>query len=127
MADSPEKPDIPPFRALGYLQGIYYYYSRGEQALVALGAGAHGKKNLYRLARHSYWVNKYPGKKEDFEENAAASALMDACQTAGIFNINRVRGRGVWMDKNDIVIHYGDKVTIGGKEYLPFLAPGKFI
>lgn len=122
-----EKPEIPPFRSLGYLAGVYYYYSRGEQAVVALQAGGHSKKNLYRLALHSYWVIKFAGKKDDFDENAAASALMAACQETGIFSIKFVRGRGVWMDKKSPVIHYGDRVTIEGKDYKPFLTPGKMI
>ena len=122
-----EAPEIPPFRSLGYLSGTYYYYSRGEQAVVALQAGAHGKKNLYRLAPHSHWVTNYPGKKDDFDENSAASSLMATCQVAGIFSINRVRGRGVWMDNNNPVIHYGDKVTIEGKDYLPHLTTGRYV
>lgn len=118
-----------PFRCLGYTSGgIYYYYSRGEQAIVCISSTAHGKKNLYRLAKHSYWVGNYPSTKQnDFDENSAASALMDTCQKVGIFSVHRVRGRGVWMDKEGPVIHYGDKVTIGGKDYLPFLTPGKHI
>lgn len=124
MADTKE---IPPFRALGYLAGTYYYYSRGEQAVVALQAGAHGKKNLYRLAPHGYWVAKYGSKKDDFDENTAASALMATCQGAGIFSIKMVRGRGVWMDKGLPVIHYGDRVTIEGEDYVPNQTIGKFI
>lgn len=38
-----ENKEIPPFRALGYLAGTYFYYSRGEQAVVALSAAQHGK------------------------------------------------------------------------------------
>lgn len=119
--------EIPPFRALGYLSGVYYYYSRGEQAVVALTSGAHGKKSLYRLAPHDYWVRKYAGRKDDFTEDTAASSLMSACQAAGIFSINRVRGRGVWMDSDSPVIHYGDKVTIDSIDYKPFLTPGRYI
>lgn len=122
------KEEIPPFRALGYLHGIYHYYSRGEQAVVALAAAQHGKLSFYRLAPHEYWVGKYPvNKKDDFDAAKAAGILMDACQRGGIFNMNRIRGRGVWMDKDGPVIHYGDKVTIGGKNYLPFLTPGRNI
>lgn len=116
-----------PFRCLGYLNGIYYYYSRGEQAVVALAAGTHGKKNLYRLAPHAYWVANYAGKKDDFDENAAASSLMGTCQRAGIFSISRVRGRGVWLNREGLVIHYGDKVSIAGTEYKPFLTPGRHV
>ena len=118
----------PPYRCLGYISGIYYYYSRGEQAVVALPAGSHSKKNFYRLAPQSYWVGNYPATKAgDFDENAAASAIMAICQKSGIFNINRIRGRGVWMDKNSVIIHYGDKVNIGNMEYKPFLTPGKYV
>jgi putative DNA primase/helicase len=121
-----------PFRCLGYLSGIYHYYSRGEQAVVSLASGSHGQKSLYRLAKHAHWVAHYPVTKvNDFDDNAAASALMASCQKAGIFNIHRIRGRGVWLDRSDdkasLIIHYGDKVTIDGKEYLPYLTPGKYV
>lgn len=125
---SSEPKEIPPFRALGYLNGVYFYYSRGEQAVVALTSAQHGKLSFYRLATHEYWVKRYPVQKaDDFDSAKAAGVLMDTCQRGGIFNMNRIRGRGVWMDKNGPVIHYGDKVTIDGKNYLPFLTPGKFI
>jgi putative DNA primase/helicase len=133
-AETPEQRaavEPPPYRCLGYSAGgvgIYYYYSRGEQAVVALGAGSHGKKNLYRLAPNTYWAGNFPTTKQgDFDENAAASSLMASCQKAGIFNINRVRGRGVWLNKEGLVIHYGDKVSIAGIEYKPFLTPGKHV
>lgn len=123
-----EPQEIPPFRALGYLSGTYYYYSRGEQSVVALTASQHGKLSFYRLAPHDYWIKRYPvSKTDDFDSAKAAGVLMDTCQRGGIFTINRIRGRGVWMDKNGPVIHYGDKVTIEGKDYLPFLTPGKHI
>lgn len=123
----PQQP-LAPFRCLGYLSGIYYYYSRGEQAVVALASGAHGKKSLYRLADNTYWATNYPStKKNDFDENGAASALMSACQKVGIFNISRVRGRGVWLNDDGLVIHYGDKVTIDENSYLPFLTPGRYV
>lgn len=123
-----EQIELPPFRTLGFLGGTYYYYSRGEQAVVALSALAHGKLSFYRLAPHEYWVKHFPlSKKDDFDASMAASVLMKECQKEGIFTINRIRGRGAWMDKNGPVIHYGNTVTIGKKDYLPFLAPGKFI
>lgn len=123
-----ETPEIPPFRSLGYLNGTYYYYSRGEQAVVPLQAGAHTKKNLYRLAPNKYWSTHYAvTKTNDFDENGAASALMASCQRAGIFSVKWVRGRGVWMDKSSPIIHYGDKVTIEGKDYAPYLTPGKHV
>lgn len=122
-----EAQEIPPFVNLGYLSGVYYYYSRGEQAVVALQAGGHGKKNLYRLAPHAYWVEKHKSRGDDFDENSAASSLMQACQVAGIFTIKRVRGRGVWLDAGKPVIHFGDRVNIGGVDYLPHLTPGRLI
>lgn len=123
-----DTPEIPPFRSLGYLNGTYFYYSRGEQAVVALTAQAHGKLSFYRLACHEYWVKNYPvNKNDDFDAAKAAGVLMDSCQHAGIFNMNRIRGRGVWMDRGKPVIHYGDKVNIDEKDYLPFLTPGKYI
>ena len=120
--------EIPPYRALGFSTGNYYYYSRGESSVVALQAGAHSKKNLYRLAPQAYWVKEYPTtKKGDFDENGAASALMSVCQEKGIFSIKRVRGRGVWMERGQPVIHYGDRVNIEGKDYKPHLTPGTLI
>lgn len=121
------KVEPPPYRCLGYIGGVYYYYSRGEQAVVALNASAHGKKNFYRLAPHLFWVANYQSKENDFDENKAASSVMSACQAAGIFNVNRIRGRGVWHDGKDMVIHYGDKVTIKNTDYKPFLTPGKYV
>ncbi len=119
--------EIPPYRALGFHSGNYFYYSRGERSVVALQAGQHSKNNLYRLALQEHWVKKYPGKKDDFDQNAAISAMMDTCQKKGIFLVKRIRGRGVWMEDGKPVIHYGDRVNIDGKDYDPHLTPGQLI
>ena len=119
---------IQPFRCLGYLNGTYYYYSRGEQAVVSLTALGHQKNSFYRLAPHEHWVEHFPaGKDGEFLSDRITANLMATCQKAGIFNIERIRGRGVWMNGTKPVIHYGDRVTIGKKSYLPYLAPDKAV
>lgn len=115
------------YRCLGIFKGSYLYHCEGEQGVVALTAREHTKTSLLRLAPLSHWATTYPDKKDTFALLDAVGALMGGCQDARIFDMDRIRGRGVWMDDGEPVIHYGDKVVRKGKEYLPFHTPGKYI
>ncbi len=114
-ADEPQ-----PFRCLGHDRGKYFFLPTGAGQVVTLSAkDVHSAPMLMSLAPLSWWEGAYPGGKESFLVKAAGNALMRACEAAGIYNPDKVRGRGVWMDEGRVVVHMGDRLEIGGQSIAP--------
>lgn len=49
-----------------------------------------------------------------FNSRAAANWLMSSAKHKGVFNVDRRRGRGVWMDDGRWVVHLGDRLVVDG-------------
>ncbi len=109
------------FRALGFLEGKYYYYSFLLQKIIALSPREHCKENLFALAPYQYWVDKHGGSKESWAQ--AADSLIQTCASEGLFNHQNVIGRGIWIIDGKSVTHYGDQVLIDGEKYEPKKIP----
>jgi putative DNA primase/helicase len=69
-----------------------------------------------KLMPVAYWEARYPGKKSSVDWTAAASDLMDKCRRSGQYQMTHTRGRGVWIDNGDLVIHMGDRLKVNGRE-----------
>ncbi|TXH31736.1 MAG: hypothetical protein E6Q98_26670 [Rhodospirillaceae bacterium] len=139
--DGPEMPlhdhasdsaaDAPPFRILGFNKGLYYYYPRASQQVVALSAAAHSKAHLLTLAPLAYWVLHHPGR-NGFDLDAAADALINAAHRIGLFTADRLRGRGAWRDSHEdgrarIVVHTGPVAYIDGRAQDPAIVTGDYV
>jgi len=105
--------DGPPFRCLGHLQGIYYYLPACTGEVTPIAADRHGKSSLRTLAQDQYWEREYnsgsgPG------WDMAANAVMRACESVGVYDARRQRGRGAWWDNRRAVLHLGDRLLVDG-------------
>jgi hypothetical protein len=40
--------------------------------------------------------------------------MMRTCERAGIYDPDKIRGRGVWVDEGRVVMHLGDRLRVGG-------------
>jgi putative DNA primase/helicase len=104
-----------PFRLLGVDGDAFYYMpDRGHQ-IVSLTASSHTKNNLMRLAPLQMWEDAYPSKSGP-EWDAAINALIQRGQTLPKFDPRRIRGRGCWIDGDDVVFHAGDRLIVNGSE-----------
>jgi putative DNA primase/helicase len=99
---------------LGHDHGLYYYLSRSARQVVALTAAQHNKLHLMALAdRDKHWgKTRFMGEKMDWE--GAANALMRACEVVGIYNPDRIRGRGAWLDEGRAILHLGESLMVDG-------------
>lgn len=112
--------DNAPFRCVGYDKDFFYYFARGKQQIVSLTAAGHTTNNLMQLASRFWWKSEFPkGKSDGFDLEAATDALMRGCERAGIFSVERIRGRGAWYDAGRVVVHLGDRVIIDGDQSAP--------
>ena len=106
-----------PFRLLGVDGDSFYYMPDRGQQVVALTASGHTKNNLIRLAALNAW-------QEEFGEGAemtgkgwdcAVNALIQRSQSLPKFDPQRIRGRGCWIDGEDVVFHAGNELVLNGK------------
>ena len=104
-----------PFTALGHDRGRFFFYTcEGRQVISLSARDLHSAGELPKLAPLRWWEAAYPGK-ESFSVKAAGDALIRACYGAGVFDPDRQRGRGVWIDDGRVVLHLGDRLVIDGK------------
>lgn len=125
LADPPDADDIDaadadriggmPFRLLGADDEAFHYMPDKSQQIVTLTAAAHSKNNLMRLAPLQSWEDEFPSG-QGVNWDAAINALIQRSQSLPMFDSRRIRGRGCWIDGNDIVYHAGDRLMINGQQ-----------
>lgn len=113
------------FQILGHDHGSYYYLPRGSRQVVELRAEQHTKLHLLRLAPLKHWEEAYQGRKGP-EWDLAANALIRRSEAAGVYDPDRVRGRGAWWDpdRQTCVLHVGDALIVGDARSAVASVPG---
>jgi putative DNA primase/helicase len=107
--------DDMPFRLLGVDGDAFFYMpDRGHQ-IVSLTASSHSKNNLMRLAPLQTWESVFQSK-SGADWDAANNALIQRSQDLPKFDPRRIRGRGCWVDADDVVFHAGDRLVVNGVE-----------
>ena len=101
------------FSCLGYDTDGYYYQPSSTGQVVRLAASSHGGMNLCRLAPVAYWETLYPSR-TGVNWTAAASDLFSRQAVVGMFDPDRLRGRGTWWDRGRCVLHLGDRLVVDG-------------
>ncbi len=125
---SPDRIGNMPFRLLGSDRGIFYYLPDIGGQIVELTPGAHTKNNLFQLSALQAWESEFPGS-NGVDWDAAANGLIQRQLLLPKFSPRRVRGRGCWIDGNDVIFHAGDRLVINGKEkqIRSYVSPGRWI
>jgi hypothetical protein len=93
-----------------------YYQERKTGQIGSITASASAGP-LLQLAPRSYWEGKHRSEKAPgFDVVKALDEVIQDANNAGVFYLDRVRGRGVWMDGTQVVWHLGDRLEVGGKQ-----------
>lgn len=101
---------------LGYDKGVYYYYSMETRQVEQLTPAEHTPRSLMHLASEAYfWSRTSFQSKNGVNYNDAADWMMHRCRQKGIFNIDRIRGRGAWLEGKKAIVHFGDRLVVDGK------------
>jgi putative DNA primase/helicase len=103
-----------PFACLGFDNGKYFYLPRSTGQVTTISRGSHTATNLLELAEIGYWESVHPSK-EGVNWLAAASGLFRNQSAAGVFDPDRIRGRGAWLDDGRVVFHLGDRLIVDEK------------
>jgi hypothetical protein len=104
-----------PFRVLGWRNGL-------DAVWVQLAGGLPGavpltKAGMQRLAPIEYWNATFPGPRQGSPPawDQAISSVRDQAETLGAFELDRVRGCGVWLDQDRVVWHQGGRLEVDGQ------------
>jgi putative DNA primase/helicase len=120
MSEPNEQPDDAPVAEgvipLGHDKGIFYYLSRASGQVVGLTAGAHTKNTLMGLASVPHYWERNPlfTGERGIKWDVAVDWLMSTCRDIGIYDPDRIRGRGAWIDAGRSVLHLGDRLICDG-------------
>lgn len=101
------------FVPLGYLDNVYYFFSFVTKDVIPISTFA--DHQFYSLARREYWEALYLGGKGGIDWGRAKDALIDQCQKAGVFDVTRIRGTGVWLDSGRTVVNSGHELLVNNK------------
>ncbi len=107
------------FKPLGFEKidtGVnkYWFFVYSSKTLVGLTASQMSKSNLMMLANLQFWEQQFPSKTTGMSNDAAINWIINISNNIGIFSEKRIRGRGVWIDGNNVVIHAGDRLIVNG-------------
>lgn len=118
------------FQILGYDHDTYFYLPKSKQQVVELKATGHSESALFQLAPLEYWENVYPVRKNSrskFAQTEAVNALIAHAHRVGVFDDNRIRGRGAWLDNGRVVVHTGPLAYVNGTPTRPAAVKSRFI
>lgn len=112
----------PYFKCLGFEKvnesAVYVFFVYRTNIIVKLAASGISNSNLLQLAPLNHWEGEYPKQTRSgsvkFEITTVADDLITTCSNMGIFNPNKIRGRGAWIDNNVPVLHCGDMLIVDG-------------
>jgi putative DNA primase/helicase len=124
----PDLPDLDPnayFTCLGFDGDAYYYRPHNTGQVMRLTRSSHTQTNLVALANDlTYWEQLAGGDRGGVNWTKAAATLFAINAERGVYNPDRIRGRGAWWDEKRTVLHLGDRLIVNGSSR-PILKPFK--
>lgn len=102
-----------PFRFLGHDRRVHYFLPGTTGQIVAVFAKEMTRSFLQELAPLTYWETNYPGAKGGIQVEAAVEEILRRSERQ-IFDHDRLRGRGCWIDDGRIVFHAGNQTFVDG-------------
>ena len=110
-----------PFRILGHYNGKRFYLPTSTKQIIILEPSQHSKNNLLALAPLHYWKGGFGDIATRAGLDNAVNGLLQQSAKAGLFDANRMRGRGAWLDEGRSIVHMGQKMYVDGH----FLKPNE--
>lgn len=115
----------PPYRVLGWCpKRIDIWYQHAATGQISCFKPTTSPNGPLCLAPLEWW-NEHYGNQDDNGSHrikrtqvdwiAVCSDLIEAANQVGVFAAERVRGRGVWMDRDRVVWHLGDRLEVDGE------------
>lgn len=108
----PPEYTLAPFTCLGYNNNTSYFIPDRSQQIYEIPVDGLGNQSkLMWLAPLDYWEKNFQGR-QGVSWKFATNTLINVVTKKGLFNMQKVRGRGGWIDNGRLVIHTGDKLLV---------------
>jgi len=99
---------------LGHSDQNYFFYSKRSRNLLRINTFK--TPEIIALAPRSYWKISNPGEKaQQLDTYGIVDSLVRSSLAAGVFDVNKVRGLGVWREGERLVINTGTHVIEDGR------------
>ena len=103
------------FTILGYNRGTYYVFQHGKRQIAEITKGDLGEVGLIELAPLNWWEQNFPGDRSKIDTKMAAEFIIRTAEQRGIFDTEKIRGRGAWIDDGRVVYHHGSHLSVAGQ------------
>lgn len=101
------------FTLLGYEGDGFYYQPHATGQVTRITRGQHTGTHLVAIAPIELWESLYPAR-TGVSWQTAASRLFQLQASVGVYNPDRIRGRGAWWDGSRSILHLGDRLVVDG-------------
>jgi putative DNA primase/helicase len=116
------------FKILGYDGGTYYFLSKLQKTVISITDTQFSPEKLYRLKPQQAWFEEYADQETGKLVWAQVYAdLIDKSIKVGKYNQQKIRGAGVYLDRNRKVFNLGNKVLLDGEIVDNFDFPSNYI
>lgn len=104
----------PYFQILGYDFDRYYIYQFEKKQVLEYSVGALNDGGFIQLAEANWWEQNFRASNGGIDKKGAMNFIMRTANARGIFDPNKNRGRGAWLDDGRQVFHHGQHLTVDG-------------
>lgn len=101
------------FTVLGYDHGDYYLFLHEKKQIMPYTRRDFSSSGLIEIADQNYWELNFAGK-NGVNATAAANFIIRVAHKRGIYDPNRVRASGAWIDEDRYVFHHGSYLSVNG-------------
>lgn len=106
------------YKVLGWCpdRKIIWYQHRQTGQIACITPSAQATP-LLKLAPLEVWKRNFSSDKSPggVDWTKAASKVIESANREGVFSLDRLRGRGVWMDGGKVIWHLGDRLEVDGQ------------
>lgn len=106
-----------PFRIVGVNGGSVWFYPEESRLLMCYRRSGLGRQQLMTLMDRRRWLELFPradGVNVDWD--AATDLVLRRAADAPIYDRGLIRGSGVWLDGDAVVLNSGEGLVVDGEE-----------
>lgn len=102
------------FRILGYDHERYYILQYEKCQIMTYTKSDFSEAGLIELAPLDWWELNFGGDKGGINKKAAMNWIVRKAGSRGVYDMERIRGRGAWTDKGRSIFHHGGHLSVDG-------------
>lgn len=105
----------PFFQILGYDHEHYFIFHKEKRQIMEYSRTDFSESAFIELADPGlFWEANFKTGK-GFDKGSATNFIMRRAAECGIYDPDRIRGRGAWFDESRVVFHHGNYLTVDGE------------